>query len=255
MALVYAFFLAMLIASTFIDIEHFIIPDELTIGGAVAGFIASVFVPSLHDVRSFGPAMGRSLLGIVVGAGVVYAIVQIGKLLFGRQRVALPPETRVVFGETSVQLPDKEVPYEEVFYRPSDTVRLHARTVELIDRCYRDVDVRLNRDALEIGPDKFNPEQVPHMEVVSSEIVLPREAMGLGDVKFMAAIGAVLGWQATVFSLMVSSLIGSVVGITLILMGRREWSSRLPYGPYIAAAAVLWLFGGKRLVAWWLGGE
>ena len=41
---------------------------------------------------------------------------------------------------------------------------------------------------------------------------------------------------------MVSSMIGSLVGITLIVMGRREWSSRLPYGPYIAVAATIWVF-------------
>jgi leader peptidase (prepilin peptidase)/N-methyltransferase len=69
--------------------------------------------------------------------------------------------------------------------------------------------------------------------------------MGFGDVKFMAAIGAFLGWQAVIFSLIASSLIGSLVGIGLIAARRREWSSRLPYGPYIAAAAAIWIFGGK----------
>jgi len=68
-------------------------------------------------------------------------------------------------------------------------------------------------------------------------------------VKFMAAIGAVLGWQGALFSLMVSSIIGSAVGVAMILLGRREWSSRLPYGPYIALAAVLWMFCGKAILA------
>jgi leader peptidase (prepilin peptidase)/N-methyltransferase len=67
----------------------------------------------------------------------------------------------------------------------------------------------------------------------------------------MAAIGAFLGWQAVLFSLMVSSLIGSVIGVALIALRKREWSSRLPYGPYIALAAAIWVFGGKHLVQWW----
>ena len=71
--------------------------------------------------------------------------------------------------------------------------------------------------------------------------------MGRGDLKFLACIGAFLGWQSVVFSLMVSSIIGSVVGLLLILFRKREWSSRLPYGPYIALAAALWIFGGKHL--------
>jgi leader peptidase (prepilin peptidase)/N-methyltransferase len=69
----------------------------------------------------------------------------------------------------------------------------------------------------------------------------------------MAAIGAFLGWQAVIFSLMVSSMIGSVVGVALIALRKREWSSRLPYGPYIALAAAIWVFGGNRLVQWWFG--
>jgi leader peptidase (prepilin peptidase)/N-methyltransferase len=91
------------------------------------------------------------------------------------------------------------------------------------------------------------------MEVVTAEIILPREAMGLGDVKFMAAIGTFLGAKAVVFSLMLSSVIGSIVGVTLIVLKRQAWSSRLPYGPYIAMASAIWIFGGKRLVEWWLG--
>jgi leader peptidase (prepilin peptidase)/N-methyltransferase len=75
-----------------------------------------------------------------------------------------------------------------------------------------------------------------------TEIILPREAMGMGDVKFMAAIGAFLGWQAAIFSLVASFLIGSAVGVGL------QWSSRLPYGPFIALAATIWIFAGRRLL-------
>lgn len=250
LALVYAVFLAGLIAATFIDFEHFIIPDEITMGGTVVGFLCSFFLPTLHGEASLTGGMKQSALGILVGAGLIYGILRLGKLMFGRQKIALPGNTRIVFSETAVHLPDKDIPYEELFYRQSDVIAIHASTIELVDRGYKDVLVQLSPKRLRIGDEELNPEDVPYMEAVSGEIVLPREAMGLGDVKFMAAIGAFLGWQATIFSLMVSSIIGSFVGVALILMGKRAWSSRLPYGPYIAVAAAIWIFWGKRILDW-----
>jgi leader peptidase (prepilin peptidase)/N-methyltransferase len=153
-----------------------------------------------------------------------------------------------VFNETTLHLPDREILYEELFYRPSDTITFQARTIELVDRGYREVSVRLSPSTLWIGEEELRPEDVSYMEADCSEIILPREAMGLGDVKFMGAIGAFIGWQGALFSLMVSSLIGAAVGLLLILARKREWSSRMPYGPYIALAAVIWVFWGWAIV-------
>ncbi len=253
LALVYCLLLAGFIVATFIDLEHFIIPDELTLGGIVVGFLCSFAVPLLHNELTPGPALRKSFVGIVVGAGMIYLIVRIGKLLFGRQKLELPPDSRVVFTETALVLPDREIPYEDVFYRKSDTLKVEARTVELVDRGYKGVTVQLSPERLQIGEETLNPETVLHMEVRADKMVLPREAMGLGDVKFMGAIGAFLGWEATVFSLMLSSIIGAVVGLTLILLKKREWSSRLPYGPYIALAATIWIFWGGHILKLYLG--
>jgi len=247
LAIAYAIFLAGLITATFIDFEHFIIPDEITLGGAVAGFAISFLLPQLHGAQTHGQGMVRGAVGIAIGGGVVYAVLRLGKLLFGRQKLKLADETKIIFTETALCLPDQEIPYEEIFYRQSDAIVVAARTLELVDRGYRDVKVRLSPASLKIGDETINPDDVPYLEATCSEIVLPREAMGLGDVKFMAAIGAFIGWQGALFSLMASSLIGSVVGVLLIVLRKREWSSRMPYGPYIALAAVIWIFGGNKL--------
>jgi leader peptidase (prepilin peptidase)/N-methyltransferase len=249
LAFAYAVLLAGLIVATFIDFEHFIIPDEITLGGVLAGFALSFFLPGLHGAASAGVALGRSVLGIVVGAGVVYAILRLGKLMFGRQLLKLEPGAKVIFTETTLCLGEKEIAYEEIFYRRSDTIVLAARRVELVDRCYSEAVIRLSPSVLEIGDEKLDPAAVAHLEAWGDEIVLPREAMGLGDVKFMGAIGAFIGWQGAVFSLMVSSLIGATVGLVLIALRRREWSSRMPYGPYIALAAGVWVFAGHKILA------
>jgi leader peptidase (prepilin peptidase)/N-methyltransferase len=159
----------------------------------------------------------------------------------------------VFFTETTMMLPDREIPYEEIFYRKSDTIVLHAKTVEMVDRCYALVPVRLSPALLRVGDDTFKPDDVQHLEVVTNELVVPREAMGLGDVKFMAAIGAFLGWQAVVFTLMLSSIVGATYGLSMIALKKQEWSGRLYYGPFIALAATLWIFGGGQIMHWWLG--
>lgn len=249
LALIYSVFLSGLIVATATDFEHIIIPDEITKGGMVAGFIFSFLVPSLQGEPSLTGSMRSSLVGMAVGAGSIYALLRGGKLVFGRKRKKFPPDTRIIFTETDLVLPDEAIPYGEMLYRKTDAIKLHATTLELVDRCYKDVAVRVTQDTLEIGEEKINPETVVHMEVQTSKIVLPQEAMGLGDVKFMGAIGAFLGWKAVIFTLVVSSFIGGfLVGIPLILMGKRGLSSKLPYGPYLAAAAALWIFAGPALV-------
>jgi leader peptidase (prepilin peptidase)/N-methyltransferase len=248
LALIYCVFLAGLIVGTSTDFEHMIIPDQITIGGIVVGLVASFLIPQLHNEATGLRGLLQSFIGIVVGGGLIYLVVRLGKLAFGRQRIKLAgdagAETKIIFSETALHLPDQEIPYEEIFYRQSDTIVLHAKTIELIDRCYRDVSVRLGllSKTLRIGDDELNPEEIVHMEIVADQIVLPREAMGFGDVKTFAAIGAFLGWPAIFFVIAVSSAIGSVVGLTLIALRRLNRSSRLPYVPFIAIAAAIWIF-------------
>jgi len=253
LALIYSIFLSGLIVATATDFEHIIIPDEITFGGMVAGFVFSFLVPSLQGESSLTSAMRNSLLGMGLGAGSIYALLRGGKLVFGRKRKKFPPDTRIIFTETDLVLPDEAISYGELLYRKTDAIKFHATTLELVDRCYRDVPVRVTQETLEIGDEKINPETVVHMEAHTSKIVLPQEAMGLGDVKFMGAIGAFLGWKAVIFTLVVSSFIGGfLVGIPLVLVGKRGLSSKLPYGPYLAAAAALWVFAGPDLILWYM---
>lgn len=250
-ALIMCLVVAGLIVATFIDLAHFIIPDEITLGGIVAGILCSVIVPALHGWPG-RPLKGllAGFLGAVAGGALVEAVRQGGKLAFGRMKLALEGETKIFFGESGVSLPDGEMAYEEIFYRKSDAIRFHARRIELADRCFMNVDVALSPLRLKIAAEEFDPEQNLYMEAVTDKLVLPREAMGFGDVKFMAAIGAFLGWQATVFSLVVSSFIGAIFGGVLILLKLHKRSNPIPYGPYIAAAAALWVFAHEPIMFW-----
>jgi leader peptidase (prepilin peptidase)/N-methyltransferase len=76
--------------------------------------------------------------------------------------------------------------------------------------------------------------------------------MGRGDLKFLAAIGAFLGWRGVLFSIFAGSVVGSVVGLATLVIGKRVWSAKLPFGPYLAFGALTWMFFGEKFIRWYL---
>jgi leader peptidase (prepilin peptidase)/N-methyltransferase len=80
-----------------------------------------------------------------------------------------------------------------------------------------------------------------------------KEGMGYGDFKLLAAIGAWLGWQMLPLTILMSSLVGALVGIGLIVLARHGRNVPIPFGPYLAAAGVIALFWGKPLTQAYLG--
>jgi len=147
-------FACALIVHFMIDLEHQILPDVINFPGIVIGFVCSLFLP---------PGPIQSLLGIVVGGGLLWAIA-------------------------------------EIWFR------------------LRKVD-----------------------------------AMGFGDVKMLAMIGAFLGVKMVILTFVLSSLVGGVIGAILIASRRGGMATRVPYGTMLAAAALVASLYGDRLLAWYLG--
>ena len=162
-AAIYWMVIAGLIVATFIDFEHYIIPNEITFGGIVVGVLLSAIYPPLMDANSVQVSIVRSVLGVLVGGLTLLVVATVGEMIFRK------------------------------------------------------------------------------------------EAMGMGDVKFLAAIGAFFGWQSTLFTIFVSSLLGGVIGLILVIGSKKGWHSRIPYGPYIALGALLWMFCGNEIMKWYLG--
>ena len=80
-----------------------------------------------------------------------------------------------------------------------------------------------------------------------------KEGMGYGDFKLLAVIGAWLGWQMLPLTILASSMVGAVVGISLIVFARHGRDIPIPFGPYLAAAGIIALFWGKPLTQQYLG--
>jgi leader peptidase (prepilin peptidase)/N-methyltransferase len=95
-------------------------------------------------------------------------------------------------------------------------------------------------------------EEVKKLQGVTRRIVRPREAMGMGDVKFVAMIGSFLGWPVTVFCLMGGSVLGAIGGLAQQRLAAHRPSRPIPFGPYLAFATLVYLFTGPELIHWYL---
>ena len=160
-------FLSGLIIATFVDFDHFIIPDSVSIGGMIVGVILSGLVPEIHHQTIAWRGLTASLTGLAA------------------------------------------------VFLPLQGIRLLGTAI------YR----RKGR----LGPDEY--------------------AMGFGDIKLIGAIGAFLGWQAALFSIMAAALFGTVVAMPLVVSGHRKLLDKLPFGPYLSLGATVWLFWGPTILS------
>ncbi|MEX2474371.1 A24 family peptidase [Marinobacter sp.] len=85
------------------------------------------------------------------------------------------------------------------------------------------------------------------------KLVTGKEGMGHGDFKLLAALGAWLGWQLLPAVILLSSLVGAVVGISLMVFRKHGREVPIPFGPYLAAAGLLCVWFGPEIQAWWFG--
>lgn len=147
-------FIAVLVVVTFIDLDHRIIPDEISLPGIVVFFFAALAIPD--------PSWQARLIGILAGGGSLWLVAMI---------------------------------YERV---------------------------------------------------------TGIEGMGGGDVKLLAMIGAMVGWQGILFTLFAASAIGTLVGGLAMIKSGKGMKMSIPFGPFLSAGAVLYLFFGEALIHWYL---
>jgi leader peptidase (prepilin peptidase) / N-methyltransferase len=156
--LVAFYFACTLLAIAYIDLDHQIIPDVLSLPGVVVGLVAA---PILHG-GTWLEAIQAAALGALLGGGILFAVAW------------------------------------------------------------------------------------------SYERATGREGMGGGDVKLLAMVGAFLGWQGVLLTLLLGSLVGSAIGISIMLARGADSKLAIPFGPFLSIGAFVAMFWGGAIVSWYL---
>jgi len=149
---IFSLLILALILASFIDWEHYLIPDLVVYPGIVLGLLFNLIFPELAFSNDSLYALKESFLGVLVGGGFLY------------------------------------------------------------------------------------------LTALAGEIVMKKEAMGGGDVKLLAMIGAFLGWRSVLLAIFFGSIIGSVVSLALIGLKIKKRTDYIPFGPYLSLGAVISLF-------------
>ncbi len=244
--------LSILTVTTFVDLEFFVIPDSMSKGGIVAGLLLSVLTPGLQNSSNPWPAALSSIIGGATGALILYLVSELGKLAFGRYKVELdaPANFRLeslADGDLRIAIGNESFLWSEHFVRPSDQIILHVTDAEVNGAGFDSVDIAIFHDRIVAGPETIALDKIISFSGHTTGGRFPREAMGLGDVKLVGAIGTFVGWQGTLFTIAAAAFIGAAFSIVLIALGHRERSAKIPFGPYLAIAATIWLFWGNTL--------
>ncbi len=254
-AIAYWIFISFLIIGTFIDFEHFIIPDRVTIGGIIAGVVCSVAVPALMQTDSRLAAGVRSLLAAALGYVILLIVLEAGKIAFGRKRIRFDAPTSFTWikrgDDADFVVGTEESLWSDYFSRERDRLLLTCDEARIDHHTYGNIMLDFRYDRVIAEGHAMMLDDVVQISGVARELVIPREAMGRGDLKFLAAIGAFLGWRAVLFSLFAGSLLGSIVGLVTLVVGKPVWSAKLPFGPYLAFGAVTWMFLGNMFLRWY----
>lgn len=256
-------FLALAVAGSYIDLDHQILPHEITWGGTVAGLIAAVAIPGLIVADSRWVNLLHSLGGAALGFALIWCIAHLGKMAFGKMKLSFdkPMDWSVSQAEGAEEpvfkVAGQAEGWSNIFNRANDRLIIRAPSALLDTRHVEDVILTINNDTVKMTPaaggetETIPLETIKAMSGTCTAVEQPREAMGMGDANWMACVGAFFGWKAVLFTVLAGSCIGAGISLLMIVLRRREWAARIPFGPYLAAGAVIWLFYGHRLLNWY----
>ena len=247
--------MSLLVAITYIDAEHLIIPTNLTWAGSVIGLIACSVYPQLSAMAGYQFTWQEGLIsggiGWVVGFVGLWLVVELGKKAFGQRSMKFDSEVEWFLREPEGDLDQmcfvidgEEIAWWNIFARKTDRLIIDATSVLVDDEETGMGQLIIRETGIELADGRlFELEKMVSLRGRATSIVIPREAMGMGDVHLLAMIGAFFGWTGVFFSLFGASLFAIVAA----LIGRIGFGKQLPFGPFIAMGAVTWMFGGWKI--------
>jgi leader peptidase (prepilin peptidase) / N-methyltransferase len=252
--------IALLVAMSFIDAEHLIIPTSLTWAGSVVGLIACMVWPRISVLAGFESIWWRGLkngaIGWAVGFFGLAIVVELGKIAFGKKALKFDKPVAWHLKEPESDLDPmlfiidgEEIPWWDIFSRKTDRLLVEATDIKVSGESVGGGTLTIRELEIQLPDGTIHGlANIKSLDGTATSTVIPREAMGMGDVHLLGMIGAFFGWVGVFFSLFGASIFAIIAAV----IGRVGFGKQLPFGPFLAMGAVAWLFGGWKLWEWYM---
>lgn len=276
---VYLVFYSILLIISVIDIEHYVIPVNWTWGAAVVAVIAAGFNQMITGSglmhvwnETWWSRVCGSLLDGLICVSFLWAIAILGRLMLGRLKwkvdtqngekalkwtVQQSQDQRDIIltikdAATSKSGEASQAAWSDIFTRKKQRIIMTIKSLKVVtdsgEQKLKQGQLEIYHERLEWSSldksqqESFSLESIKEFSGESTFIKIPREAMGEGDIHLLGMLGMFLGWQSGIFVIMVAS----VIVVILYILTFFKMKHQIPFGPYLAAAAVIWVLGGEH---------
>ncbi len=248
------------VAIAMIDAEHLIIPIRMTWAGSAIGLLACAAWPQLPalggEAGNFWHGLRGGAIGWASGFFGLWLVVELGKLAFGRRRFSFDEPVDWSLQEaTDDQQPihfvlnEESISWWDIFSRKSDCLKIETTDLLLDEKSCGDGLLEIREHAITLpNGTQHRIEDIRSLSGRTRSVVIPREAMGMGDIHLLGMIGAFTGWMGVIFTIFAAS----IYAIISAIIGRIGFGKQLPFGPFLVLGALTWLFGGWEIWQWYL---
>ncbi len=294
--------ISLLIVISLIDIRYYRIPNSIILAGCIYSVITGMIFPVTHTFSTFGIYdhdlqimkpwsyfcfdnyvvhitdsisvknllfVGTDcVLGLLLGGGLLLAIAEIGKFLFGSRKIKYNTPVKFTINRHRLSIDDGTIiSWKQLFLRKSDELTImgvadsvhissHSKNSDHDYSASGNVDsIKINVGHIHISSQKIPLSEIDPFTVKADRWICPQEALGTGDVKLVAMLGLFLGPSAILFIIFISSFTGALFGVMCnicisLTAAEKEQKYSLPYGPFISFAAFVYLFAGYEIFSY-----
>ena len=239
-----------------VDLELMLIPRVFTAIAAVVALAGGALMPWRFALSTWQDGLLYSAFGLAIGWFALWLVVLLGKLMFGKQEFKFDKPTNWQLKdpdnddeELCFVIDDESIPWSDIFFRKTDKLIVQQPSkLKISGKSTAAKSLEIRETYFLVDGERHDIGKITSLSGKTTSAIIPREAMGMGDVDLLAVLGATFGAP----SLILIVLFACVFTIGIAILGKLGFSKMIPFGPSLIACGIFWLCYGEGAWIWYL---